>query len=82
MGVKSIDTGVADRDAHPRGPDFCDAERIPQITFRCNRLEGSPPEEEGDGFQVVGDLLKRTHVPQESWSRSRVCLSINSEEVT
>src|SRR3712207_2172969 len=41
--VTSIDTGVADRDAHLRGPDFFDAERFPQIIFRGTRIEGSPP---------------------------------------
>lgn len=52
----SIDTGVADRDAHLRGPDFFDAERYPDITFRFKRFEGNPPKDEGDRFKVVGDL--------------------------
>jgi polyisoprenoid-binding protein YceI len=54
--VASIDTGVADRDAHLRGADFFDAERFPHITFSSRRIEGNPPKEEGDRFGVVGDL--------------------------
>jgi polyisoprenoid-binding protein YceI len=56
IGVASIDTGVGDRDAHLRGPDFFDADRFPQITFRCGRFDGDPPNEEGDRFKVVGEL--------------------------
>lgn len=52
----SIDTGVADRDAHLKSADFFDAERHPEITFRFTRFEGDPPKDEGDRFKVVGDL--------------------------
>ena len=58
IDVASIDTGVADRDGHLRGPDFFDAERFPQITFRSTRVE-NPPRQEGDRFRVVGDLVIR-----------------------
>lgn len=51
----SIDTGVADRDAHLRSPDFFDAEGNPQITFRSTRVE-NPPRVEGDSFRVAGEL--------------------------
>lgn len=54
----SIDTGVADRDAHLRGSDFFDADRFPQITFRSTRIE-KPPKEDGDRFRVMGDLVIR-----------------------
>jgi len=59
MDVASIDTGVADRDAHLRGPDFFDAEKHRAITFRAKRFEGKPPKAEGDRFKVVGDLVIR-----------------------
>ena len=59
IDAASIDTGVADRDAHLRGPDFFDAERHPEITFRFSRIEGEPPKEEGDRFRVIGDLTIR-----------------------
>jgi len=58
IDVASIDTGVADRDAHLRGPDFFDAEKYPKITFRSTRAEGAF-EGEGDRFRVIGDLVIR-----------------------
>jgi polyisoprenoid-binding protein YceI len=57
--VASLDTGVGDRDAHLRSPDFFDAQHFPQITFRSARIEGNPPKKEGDRFQLVGDLVIR-----------------------
>ena len=59
IDVNSIDTGVADRDAHLRSGDFFDAERFPHITFRSTRIEGSPPKQEGDRFRLIGDLTIR-----------------------
>ena len=57
--VASVDTGVADRDAHLRGSDFFDAGSFPHITFRSLRIQGTPPKEEGDRCQVVGELMIR-----------------------
>ncbi len=59
VDVASVDTGVADRDAHLRSADFFDADRVPHITFRSTRLEGSPPREEGDRFKLIGELTIR-----------------------
>ena len=59
IAVASIDTGVADRDAHLRGADFFDAEHFPEITFRSTRIEGTPPKQEGDRFQLRGELTIR-----------------------
>jgi polyisoprenoid-binding protein YceI len=59
IAVASIDTGVDDRDAHLRSPDFFDAENFPQITFRRARIDGNPPQQEGDRFSVVGELVIR-----------------------
>ena len=50
--VESIDTGVADRDAHLRSPDFFDAEKNPEIRFESKRFEVTGE----DTFKVVGDL--------------------------
>jgi polyisoprenoid-binding protein YceI len=58
LETASIDTGVADRDEHLRGPDFFDAANYPQITFQSTRVE-NPPKQEGDRFRVVGDLTIR-----------------------
>jgi polyisoprenoid-binding protein YceI len=58
IAVASIDTGVADRDAHLRSGDFFDAERYPTIRFSTTRLEGAASRE-GGRFRVVGDLTIR-----------------------
>ena len=58
IDAASIDTGVADRDAHLRGPDFFDAQNHPKITFSSKRLEGKLGRE-GERFRVVGDLRIR-----------------------
>lgn len=39
IDVASIDTNVADRDAHLRSDDFFNAEKYPRITFRSTRVE-------------------------------------------
>ncbi len=55
IDAASIDTGVADRDAHLRTGDFLDVEQYPSITFRSTRVEGAY-QKEGDRFRVTGDL--------------------------
>jgi len=59
IDVASIDTGVADRDAHLRGPDFFDAEHFPHVTFRMTAIDGNAPKQDGDRFRVVGELAIR-----------------------
>ena len=58
IAAASIDTGVADRDAHLRSADFLDVENHPTITFRSKRVEGAM-KNEGDRFKVIGDLTIR-----------------------
>jgi len=52
IAVATIDTQVADRDAHLRSADFFDAEKYSQITFRSTRVERSG----SDRLRVSGDL--------------------------
>jgi polyisoprenoid-binding protein YceI len=59
MKVASVDTGVTDRDAHLRSPDFFDADQFPQITFHGTRIDGNAPKEEGDRFRLAGELSIR-----------------------
>jgi polyisoprenoid-binding protein YceI len=47
----SIDTGVADRDAHLRGADFFDVENYPTITFTSTDVS-----RDGDDWTITGDL--------------------------
>ena len=50
----SIDTDIAARDEHLRKPDFFDAEKYPEITFRSARVEKAR-----DGFVAHGTLTMR-----------------------
>ena len=91
IAVASIDTGVADRDAHLRGADFFDAESSPNITFRSTRIEGTPPREEGDRFKLAGELVIRdTTMPivldcvyegrgEDPWGKTRAGFSFRTE---
>jgi len=47
----SIDTGVADRDAHLRSADFFDAETYPEITFVSTDVS-----RDGADWTITGDL--------------------------
>jgi polyisoprenoid-binding protein YceI len=51
----SIDTGVADRDAHLRSGDFLAAEKFPTLRYRSRRVEAPSK----DRLRVVGDLTIR-----------------------
>lgn len=52
IGVGSITTGVADRDAHLRTSDFLEVEKYPELTFRSTGLDVG----EGGGFTLRGEL--------------------------
>jgi polyisoprenoid-binding protein YceI len=50
--TESIDTGIEKRDKHLRSPDFFDAAKHGELTFKSTKVEAK-----GDGvFQVTGDL--------------------------
>lgn len=55
IDAASIDTGVADRDAHLRSADFFDVERFPSLTFRSTRVERIDDEK----FRLLGSLTIR-----------------------
>jgi polyisoprenoid-binding protein YceI len=90
IDAASIDTGVADRDAHLRSADFFDVERFPKITFRSSRAEGDFGKE-GDRFRVPGELTIRDTTMevvlqceyegrgQDPWNRERAGFSCTAE---
>lgn len=47
----TINTKVADRDAHLTSADFFDAEKYPEMTFESTKIKGS-----GKSFNVTGNL--------------------------
>lgn len=55
IGVASIDTREAQRDAHLRSGDFFDAEQFPNLVFRATRLDGAL----NGTFKLAGDLTIR-----------------------
>jgi len=57
--VDSIDTGVADRDAHLKSEDFFNAAAFPNITFTSNTIQLN-----GQSGQITGNLtIKDTTHP-------------------
>jgi polyisoprenoid-binding protein YceI len=52
IDVRSIDTHIKKRDDHLRGPEFFNAEKFPQITFKSRSVKRTGPQS-GD---ILGDL--------------------------
>ncbi|MFJ6481722.1 MULTISPECIES: YceI family protein [unclassified Streptomyces] len=50
--IASVDTGIADRDAHLRSGDFFDAEAFPLMTFRSTHALQLG----GDAYRISGEL--------------------------
>lgn len=51
VDVASIDTREPQRDGHLKSPDFFEAEKYPELTFRSTRIEGTE-----ESFRMHGDL--------------------------
>ena len=52
VDASSLDTRVADRDTHLKGPDFFDVARYPSIAFRSTKVTAAGK----DRLKVAGDL--------------------------
>lgn len=53
--INSINTGVADRDAHLKADDFFNAEVYPSMTFKSSEVVKKTDDE----FKLIGDLTIR-----------------------
>lgn len=52
----SIDTGTPDRDKHLRSPDFFDADKFPELTFKSTKVEAG---KDKGTLKITGDLTIR-----------------------
>jgi polyisoprenoid-binding protein YceI len=53
LNTASVDTGVADRDAHLRSADFFDVENFKELSFTGRSVNYNG---DGDSYQLSGDL--------------------------
>ena len=83
IDAASIETGVADRDAHLRSADFLDVERYPEMTFKSTEVEPAG----SDRLRVVGALtikgvtrdvaldVERLGVARDPWGNVRAAFT-------
>ena len=84
--TKSIDTGVAQRDADLRSANFFDVQKYPTITFQSKRVE-----KKGDQILLIGDytmhgVTKELSLPvtlsgpiKDPWGNSRIGLEAKTK---
>lgn len=87
MKAVSVNTGNGDRDKHLRTPDFFDAEKFPEITFKSTSVKATAKK---NVYDVTGDLTmrgvtKRVTLPVEllgfgkdPWGNTRAGFSIKT----
>jgi len=87
VGVASVDTSQADRDAHLRSADFFDAERYPEMTFESSTVEPL----DAEAFRIKGELtmhgvtrevVLRAEVlgtATDPWNKERAALEVTGE---
>jgi polyisoprenoid-binding protein YceI len=87
LKTASVDSGVADRDAHLKSPDFFDVEKDPEIKFVSTGVEKT-----GDStYKITGDLTVKdvtrsleldaeaSQVIQDPWGNERVALAVSGK---
>ena len=56
IGMDSIDSGNADRDAHLRSPELLDVARRPTMSYRSTRVRGTASTWTVDGDLTIGEV--------------------------
>lgn len=86
IDVASIDTKVADRDAHLRSADFFDAEAFPTITFRSNAVKSVSGNLAIDGDLTIHGVTRPVTLETEfdgratdPWGNDRVAYSAKAK---
>lgn len=83
IDATSIDTGVADRDAHLKSADFFDTATFPELTFKSTRVEAQGE----DRLRLIGKLtikdvtrevaldVERLGTVKDPWGNQRAAFS-------
>ena len=87
IDAASIDTGVADRDAHLRSADFFDIERFPTLRYRSTRVERTGEDRfRVDGALTIRDVTRPVTLDvshegtiTDPWSNSRAAFTARTE---
>jgi polyisoprenoid-binding protein YceI len=61
--IESIDTGIGGRDQHLRGPDFFDAAKFPEMSFKSTRVERKGKEYVLNGDLTLKGVTKPVSIP-------------------
>ena len=76
----SVDTGIDDRDAHLRQPEFLDATAHPLVTFKSTRIERTAEGYEASGSLTIRGTTKEIVIPFRTtgleWKEGRPLLGI------
>jgi polyisoprenoid-binding protein YceI len=77
--IDSIDTAVAPRDAHLKSPDFFDAAKYPELTFKSTRVRKARGGYVADGALTIKGVTKPVSISfkhygpiTDPWGNSRV----------
>jgi polyisoprenoid-binding protein YceI len=87
IDASTINTGVADRDAHLKSPDFLEVDAYPEIVFASTRLE----HDGGGDWKLLGELtihgesrpaqlkVEYNGIAQDPWGGTRAVFSAETK---
>lgn len=84
--IKSIDTGIKQRDDHLRSADFFDATKYPMMTFKSKKFKGSPSDFTVIGTLTIKDVSKEVELQgkylgsvSDPWGNTRSAFKLSGE---